>query len=89
VRTIATVREVDPAALLLQTLVAFGNLVGRGAYVAVGVARHHTNEFAVMVGETNDRHNGQSWRDARQVVTAADAEWDRNRILGASPAARG
>jgi hypothetical protein len=82
VRTIAPESEADPAALLLQSLVAFGNAVGRGPYVAVGAARHHTNEFAVMVGETSAGRKGQSWRDARSIIAAADAEWDRARIVG-------
>src|SRR5436309_6817333 len=42
--------EADPAGLLMQLLVAFGNLVGRSAYFPAGADQHYTNEFTVMVG---------------------------------------
>jgi 5S rRNA maturation endonuclease (ribonuclease M5) len=82
VRVIAPVTEADPVALLVQLLIAFGNLIGRRAYVGVGAARHHTNEFAVMVGETSAGRKGQSWRESRQFVAAADPDWAAARIQG-------
>jgi hypothetical protein len=50
VRLIAPESEADPVALLVQSLIAFGNLNGRRPHIAVGAARHHTNELAVMAG---------------------------------------
>ena len=45
--------EADPAALLVQFLVATGNLIGRGPYFPVEADRHGLNLFAVMVGDTS------------------------------------
>src|SRR5262249_51778198 len=55
---------------------------GRRAYMAVGAARHHTNEFGVMVGETSAGRKGQSWRETRQFFSTADIAWESGRILG-------
>jgi 5S rRNA maturation endonuclease (ribonuclease M5) len=80
IRTIAPESEADPVALLLQVLIAFGNILGRRAHIAVDAARHHTNEFAVLVGETSAGRKGQSWRQSRQFVAASDPDWDVARI---------
>jgi hypothetical protein len=82
VRTIELESEADPAALLVQLLIAFGSVVGRRAYVAVGAARHYSNEFAVMVGETSAGRKGTSWSDVRQFIASADPDWHNGRILG-------
>jgi hypothetical protein len=82
VRTIEPQSEADPVALLVQLLIAFGNVIGRGPHVRVGAARHHTNEFGVMVGETSAGRKGTSWSDARQPVAEADPDWSNGRILG-------
>jgi hypothetical protein len=82
VRTIEPESEADPVALLIQLVIAYGNAIGRRAHVAVGAARHHTNEFGVLVGETSAGRKGTSWSDARQSVAGADPEWSGARILG-------
>jgi hypothetical protein len=82
VRTVDPESEADPVALLVQLLIAYGNAIGRRAHVAVGAARHHGNEFAVLVGETSAGRKGTSWSDARQPVAGADPEWSSTRILG-------
>ena len=53
VRAIEPQTEADPAALLVQVLVAFGNNIGRVAHFDVEADRHHANEFAVIVGKTS------------------------------------
>jgi hypothetical protein len=82
VRTIEPQSEADPVALLVQLLIAFGNVIGRGPHVRVGAARHHANEFGVMVGETSAGRKGTSWSDARQFIAPADPDWHNGRILG-------
>ena len=42
--------EADPVAILVQFLVAFGNVVGRGPHRVIGATPHRSNEFAVIVG---------------------------------------
>jgi hypothetical protein len=59
--------ESDPAAMLLQILVAFGALVARGPHVRVEGDEHHTNLFALVVGDTSKGRKGTSWGRVRQV----------------------
>ena len=60
VRTIEPHTEADPAALLLQFLVVFGNVVGRSPFFPVERDHHHTNLYAVLVGETSRSRKGTS-----------------------------
>jgi hypothetical protein len=75
VRTIEPESEADPVALLVQLLIGFGSVIGRGPHVRVGAARHYTNEFGVLVGETSAGRKGTSWSDARQFLAPADPDW--------------
>lgn len=68
VRAIEPHTEGDSAAILLQILVAFGALVGRGPHVAIEGDQHHTNLFAVMVGDTGKGRKGTSWGRVRQIM---------------------
>jgi hypothetical protein len=52
--------ESDPAALLVQTLLAFGATVGRVAYFQVEGTRHHGNLFALIIGKTAIGRKGTS-----------------------------
>jgi hypothetical protein len=81
VNTLAPETEADPIALLVQLLVAFGSIVGRRAYARVGPARHFTNEYAVLVGETSAARKGQSWSEVYHFIAEADPGWRDRRIL--------
>ncbi|MGH8544201.1 MAG: hypothetical protein ACREX3_11365, partial [Gammaproteobacteria bacterium] len=59
--------EADPAALLVQILVAFGVLIGRSPYVPVEGDRHYANLFAILVGATAKGRKGTSWGRVRSV----------------------
>jgi len=72
VRTVEPHTEADPAALLGQTLVAFGNLAGRGAHFRVEADEHFGNLFVAVVGETSHARKGVSWSRARRLLEAAD-----------------
>src|SRR5262249_7522214 len=80
VRTIEPASEADPAALLAQTLVAFRNVIGRGAYFTVEADRHHANEFAVLVGRTSKARKGTSWGRVSALYREAEEEWGRERV---------
>lgn len=69
VRAIEPHTEADSAALLVQVLIAFGALVGRGPHVRVEGDEHHTNLFAVLVGETAKARKGTSWGRVRQIFS--------------------
>jgi hypothetical protein len=53
VRVLEPASEADPTALLVQTLVGFGNLIGRTAHFCVEADRHFTNEYLALIGKTS------------------------------------
>lgn len=61
VRVVEPQTEADPAAVLMQLLVAFGNAVGRGPHFTAEADRHALNLFNVLVGETAKGRKGSSW----------------------------
>lgn len=67
VRAIDPHTEADPAAILIQTLIAFGVHVGRSAHIAVEGDRHTPNLFALLVGDTSKARKGTSWGRVRQI----------------------
>ncbi|HXX19872.1 MAG TPA: DUF3987 domain-containing protein [Candidatus Acidoferrum sp.] len=71
VRTLDPHTEADQAAILVQMLVAFGNVVGRFPHYRVEGDIHHTNLFAVLVGDTSKARKGTSWGQVRRLMTAA------------------
>ncbi len=80
VRTIEPHSEADPAALLIQTLVAFGSCAGRSAYFVAENDRHYTNLFAVLVGATSKGRKGSSWGQVNRFFRATDEGWARERV---------
>ncbi len=75
VRAIEPHSEADPVALLVQTLVGFGNFIGRTAHFVAEADRHHTNLFAVIVGASSRGRKGSSWGHVRRLLEAVDEEW--------------
>lgn len=80
VRTIEPHTEADPAALLLQFLAAFGNVVGRGPHFYGERDRHALNLFVVLVGTTSKGRKGTALGHVRSLVAVPDSDWDRDRI---------
>ena len=74
--------EADPASLLGQALVCFGNAIGRTASFKVESDSHFTNLFAVLVGETSKARKGISWAYIRNLFKEAAPEWTDNCIQG-------
>jgi Bifunctional DNA primase/polymerase, N-terminal/Primase C terminal 1 (PriCT-1)/Protein of unknown function (DUF3987) len=68
--------EADPVALLVQLLVAFGSAAGRHAHFRVEADRHHTNLFAVLIGQTSKGRKGTSLGQARNLLQQVDAQWN-------------
>jgi len=68
--------ESDPAALLFQFLVAFGNVTGRRAYFKVEATEHHTNENLLLIGDTSKGRKGTSWDHVRQIYKVVDSSWE-------------
>ncbi len=78
VRKIAPHTEADPAAMLIQLLVAFGNCVGRGPHFRIEDTPHFANEFAVVVGESAKARKGTSFNRISGLLEMADADWRRD-----------
>jgi hypothetical protein len=80
VRAIEPHSEADPAALLIQLLAGFGNMIGRSAFYRVAADLHYLNVYTVLVGPTSKGRKGQSWNAIKQVLRAADSEWATKNI---------
>jgi hypothetical protein len=81
VRRIEPHTEADPAAILLQFLVAFGSCAGRSAFQAVEADRHHANLYLVVVGKTSRARKGTSWRRVAALAAWADPPWWDDHVL--------
>jgi hypothetical protein len=71
VQALAPETEADPAALLLNLLITFGNAVGRGPHCMVGATRHGANLFGILVGYTGEARKGTSWDPIHELFTRA------------------
>lgn len=80
VRLIEPHSEADPAALVMQTLVGFGNLVGHGPHYDTDASRQHTNENIIIVGPTSAGRKGTAWSQVRSLLCHVDPEWAKHRI---------
>lgn len=77
---IAPHTESDNAALLLQFLVAFGNIIGRSARFTVSGCDHYLNLFVCLVGKTASGRKGTSWDPIERLFKLVDSTW-ANRIM--------
>ncbi len=69
--------ESDPAAILFQTLVGFGNIIGRTAHFCVEADKHFTNMNCVLVGNTSKGRKGTSWGHVHATLSQIDPNWQR------------
>lgn len=74
--------ESDPAAVLVQLYVLFGNCIGRSPHCYADSVRHGVNENVLVIGPTGDGRKGTGYANARQFVVTADSEWAQKRIMG-------
>jgi hypothetical protein len=89
VRAIEPASEADPAALLIQTLVTFGNVIGRSAYFQVEADMHHGNEFVVLVGKTSKARKGTSWGRVSRLFREAEQQWVDERVQSGASSGEG
>jgi hypothetical protein len=80
VRVIQPQSEADPAALLVQTLVMFGNGVDRTPHAQVGATQHFANLFAVIVGVSSKGRKGTSANEVRRFFKFASPSWEGSNI---------
>ncbi|MGC8559737.1 MAG: DnaB-like helicase N-terminal domain-containing protein [Phycisphaerae bacterium] len=85
VRLIDPHTEADPAATLLQFLIAFGNAAGRRAHFHIGATKHYLNLFGCLIGATNAGRKGTSLEGALLPIRLIDEAWgDRCQATGLS-----
>jgi Protein of unknown function (DUF3987) len=77
VRRLEPHTEADPAAMLFQFLVAFGNLIGRSAHFVVEDKKQFCTMNTVLVGETSKSRKGTSWGRVDKMVRQIDATWKK------------
>ena len=82
VTTIEPHSEADPVALLIQTLVLAGNIIGHSPFYAVEFDHHRSNLFAVLVGNTSKARKGTSAGRVMAIARLADQTWSDNRAKG-------
>lgn len=77
--------ESHSAALLIETLVRYGNLIGSSAYYEVEGRRHHGNLFAVKVGESAKARKGTASARIQSIFeSVADPAWLNRQFSGLS-----
>jgi hypothetical protein len=84
VSSIAPHSEADEAALLIQGLVAAGNVFGRQAYFQVEADRHYTNLFVILVGVSGKGRKGVSWGHIKRLFQSVDQTWQLRIVSGLS-----
>jgi len=87
--TIMPLTEADPAAILLQTLCAFGNVIGHGPFVLVGETPHFLNLFVLIVGKTAKSRKGTSAGYVMTLFRQVDGEWSKVCVVDATPTGEG
>ncbi len=80
VKTIEPHTESDSAALLVQFLAAFGNVVGRNSYYLVEATKHYTKLFIMLVGISSKGRKGTSWDHIQSLFEGLELFWVKNRI---------
>jgi hypothetical protein len=81
VRAIEPETEADPAALLVQTLVAFGSCIGPGSYYEIEAAKQRGNLFCIVVGRSSKSRKGTAWAHIIRIFRRVDPKWAENQIL--------
>ncbi len=80
-RLIGPHTESDPMALLVQFLVAYGNVIGRRAHWRVEQTRHYCNLFLCIVGNSSKARKGTSWDYIEWLFRRCDERWTNDRVL--------
>jgi len=82
VRAIGPHTEASEVALLIQTLVCFGNVIGRTGYFAAEASKHFLNMYVVLVGVTSMGRKGSSWAQVLRLFRAVDPDWAQHSLQG-------
>ena len=89
VRAVEPHTEACPAGILVQALVAAGNVIGRGPHVTVESDKHHANLYACLVGSSSKGRKGTSFGRAKALLEGVDPAWVTDRILSGASSGEG
>lgn len=78
VRTLEAHTEADPVGLLVSSLVALGNCIGREPYFPVEGDLHHVNLFSVLVGDSSRGRKGTSLGRVLSLFDTIDNDWKQS-----------
>lgn len=71
----------DPAAILIQLLVYFSNVIGHGPHWYYESSRHALNLFCCVVGRSSRGGKGTSLDKVKQIMAPLDPDWYPARIM--------
>lgn len=80
VKAIAPHTESDPAAILIQSMTVFGNVIGAAPHFKVEADKHSMRLFSVIVGATSKARKGTSGGIVTRLFEDVDDEWSTDRI---------
>ena len=80
VRAVEPHTEAAPVALLVQTLAAYGSVVGRNSYYQVEADRHYPVLFLNLVGASSKARKGVSSGHALKPFETIDEAWHSTRV---------
>src|SRR5215510_2642719 len=67
--------EADSMAILSNTMVMFGNVIGRGPYFPVEYTKHHTNLNIGQTGKTSKGRKGTGNSTPKHMIGEVDTGW--------------
>jgi uncharacterized protein DUF3987 len=70
--------EAHPMAILSNSIVMFGNIIGRGPYFRVEYTEHHTNMFIGQAGKTSKGRKGTGNSAPKRMLSDVDPVWAKN-----------
>jgi hypothetical protein len=70
--------EAHPMAILSNSMVMFGNIIGRGPYFRVEYTEHHTNLFIGQAGKTSKGRKGTGNSAPKRMLNDVDPVWAKN-----------
>jgi hypothetical protein len=80
VRKISATCESHPAGMLVDFLVSFGNMIGRGPYFNINETEHFPNEFFIRVGDSSKSRKGTGRDVIDKVLEQIDHKWFTERV---------
>jgi hypothetical protein len=81
VRRLMPQTEGHPAAMLIEILMSFGNIVGRTVHYEVESTKHYGNIFAIKVGISSKSRKGTASKRISRIFEQVDPQWSEERIF--------